>query len=93
MSTGTCTEIVDDGKRVCASPVTDDISWADLSRAEYPPPTPEQPYRTFTLDPDGRMKSRATYPHKVTRRVCGTCADWLMGLGGSHLKPSRTPIS
>lgn len=87
----TCTE--DFAGRPCGKPVTDEVSWVDKSRAEYPPVTPENPYRTFVIDGDGRMRSTAEYPHEVVRRVCASCADDLMGWRAGWLSPRRAPIN
>lgn len=61
---GVCSEIVDDGQRVCCGVVVAEVSWNDPARAGV----------------------------HVVRRVCETCADWLMGFGGAHLHPVRIPI-
>lgn len=83
-----CPEMLDD--KPCGQQVTDEVTWADISRPEYPPTTPENPHRGFVIGEDGRIRYTHFYPHLVVRRVCTGCADALMSWRASHLSPRRT---
>jgi hypothetical protein len=67
---------------VCGKPVTDEVSWPDRERPEYPPATP--------TSHGGQIICLPTYPHKAVRRVCGDCAGQLMAWAATHLHPTGT---
>jgi hypothetical protein len=88
----TCQQIID-GKRTCGHPVTDEVSWPDYRKDEYPTEGVAYPgVGGFDLNPDGTIRRTATYPHRVVNRVCASCADWLMGPGADWLGPTRKPL-
>jgi hypothetical protein len=77
---------------VCGRPVTDEVSWPDRERPEYPPATPTNHGGRFETGPSGQIIYLHTYPHKVVRLVCGDCAGQLMGWAATHLNPTRTTL-
>ena len=81
-ATSTCSESIDDGRTYCTAPVTATVSWPDPTSGDM----------AIRIRPDGRYEYIVTNVTNVVRNVCGQCADWLMGMGASHLNPTRVDL-